>query len=132
MAFVRSLLAHRHLTLLILAAALAIRVLIPGGYMISADHGTITVSVCSGVTAAPMTMAMPGMPDHGKKDAHPTGEQPCAFAGLSHQALGAVDALLLLAAIAFVMALGTAPAPRLRPLRTAYERPPLRGPPATF
>jgi hypothetical protein len=123
----RRLLAHRRLAVLLCTAALLMKLVVPTGFMVGDHHGRLSIEVCSGV--APVAMAMPGHPaprDHGK------AEQPCAFAGLSAAALGAVDPVLLAGLIAFVMAAWrvavSRPAPRVR----AWLRPPLRGPPATF
>ncbi len=45
--------------------------------------------------------------------------------------LAGADALLLAAALAFILALGFAPATAPRPRRAVWLRPPLRGPPLT-
>lgn len=111
------------------------KLLVPTGYMIDNSSGTITVTICSGTAPRTMTIAMPGlhgdMPDHGKKD-QGKAEMPCAFAGLSAAALGAIDPIQLVALIAFVMAAGVLGI--VLPLfRTpVYLRPPLRGPPASL
>lgn len=130
----RLVLTHRHLAMLLCIGAFALKLLIPSGYMISGDRGTLTITICSGTAPKSMTMDMLGthgdMSGSGHTKEHSKPEIPCAFSGLSAQALGGVDPLLLVAAIAFVMAIG------LRPLRlvvrppTPYLRPPLRGPPA--
>ena len=144
MALIRTLLARRHLAMLICVAALAIKLLVPGGYMVSSDQGRISISICSGVTTGTMTMTMPGMTmpamsmagmagHDQQQEQHGQIEMPCAFAGLSHhQALGAIDPVLLVAAIAFVMASGIAPAPRRMPALVDHLRPPSRGPPLPF
>lgn len=66
--------------MLICAAALVLKLLVPTGYMIDNSHGRITITVCSGTGPATMTMEMPSMdhsmPDHGKKD-HGKAEMPC-------------------------------------------------------
>lgn len=135
----RTLLAQRHLALLLCVATLLLKLLVPTGYMIDDDHGTLTITVCSGVAPRTVTMEMPGMhgdmPDHGKSKDHGgsnqgKAEMPCAFSGLSAAALGAIDPIQLAALIAFIMAMGIiglAPPP---PLTPPYLRPPLRGPPA--
>lgn len=136
----RHLLAQRHLAVVICAAALLLKLLVPTGYMIADEHGRLTLTICSGVSSGPVPMSMPGMdggmaamsgsmPDHeGTKD-HGKVEVPCAYAGLSAQVLGTVDPVLLVAALAFVAsnALLTTPRPALKP--APYLRPPSRGPP---
>lgn len=131
---IRTLLAHRHLALLLCAATLLLKVLVPTGYMIDSNHGHITITICSGVEPRTMTMEMPGMhgdmPDHGKSKEHGKAEMPCAFSGLSAAALGAIDPIQLAALIAFVMAIGIIGFARPAPSTPTYLRPPLRGPPA--
>ncbi|WP_413061187.1 DUF2946 family protein [Sphingomonas carotinifaciens] len=134
---VRHLLAQRRLAVLICAAALLLKLLVPTGYMIGNDHGALGIVICSG--AAPM-MTMPAgdgamaamhdtAPEQGPSKEHGKAEMPCAYAGLSAQMLGAVDPIVLVAALAVVAALALLPAPR-RVHRSAHHlRPPLRGPP---
>ncbi len=130
-------------------ATLALKLLVPSGYMISGEGGRVAIILCSGVApplAAPPTMesamivsttmsmgdhvmADHVMPEHDPTASHGKMEMPCAFSGLSAQALEGVDALLLVAAIAFVMAIGVRPVRRLVPARASHLRPPLRGPP---
>ena len=137
MTLARRLLAHRRLAALLCVAALLLKLVVPSGYMIGNHDGHLTIEVCSGMATAPAKMAMPHamphampMPSQGKPHDGAKPDQPCAFAGLSAAALGAVDAVLLAALIAFVMALAFAPATLPPPLRRVRLRPPLRGPPA--
>ena len=131
---IRHLLAQRHLAVLICAATLLLKLLVPAGYMIDSGHGRLAIVICSGTAPAPMTMEMPGMhgnvPDHGKSKDHGKAELPCAFSGLSAATLGAIDPVQLAALIAFVLALGLAATILPAPSRPAHLRPPLRGPPA--
>ncbi len=120
---------------LLLAGVLALRMLVPAGYMIAATPGGWAVTLCSGMAPAGHAMAaMPGMAAHHageRPPEHDRAEMPCAFAGLAAPALaGGADPVLMLAAIAFVMAIARAIA-RRRPIPPApFLRPPLRGPPA--
>ena len=131
---VRHLLAQRHLAVLICAATLLLKLLVPAGYMIDNDRGRLAITVCSGTVPAAMAMAMPGahggMPDHGTSKDHGKAEMPCAFSGLSAAALGAIDPIQLAALVAFVMAIGLVGLPLPALSRPANLRPPLRGPPA--
>jgi hypothetical protein len=117
----RRLLAQRYFAVLFCAAALLLKLLVPTGYMISSEHGRITIELCSGVAPHATTMAMSGMhgdmPDHGKSQDHGKAEMPCAFAGLSVATLGAI---------------GLSPAVQPATVRRGYLRPPLRGPPAAL
>jgi len=131
---VRHLLTQRHLTVLICAATLLLKLLVPTGYMIDNDHGRIVITICSGVVPAAMTMDMPGMhgdmPDHGKSKDHGKAEMPCAFAGLSAGMTGAIDPIQLAALIVFTLALGLIASSTPAPSCPTHLRPPLRGPPA--
>jgi hypothetical protein len=75
------LLRHRHLAAAILALALALRVLVPAGYMPAFDHGAVGVRICGSQVARPMPAAMHHGAGHEDKQNH--ADQPCAFAGLS-------------------------------------------------
>lgn len=143
--FRRLALRHPLAAACLLAAALLMKALVPGGYMISASGGRLAIELCSGsqprvpLAAPAMTMGMahdveaPAMrhhpaPDH--KSGHEKPEMPCAFAGLSLTALAAADPVILAIALLFVMMVALRPTmPRARP-RPPFLRPPLRGPPA--
>jgi hypothetical protein len=143
---------HRYAAAIICIAALALRMLVPAGYMISSEAGGIGVTICSTMPARPYPEAMATMHhgmadhglsgdhgqslehgssrDHGPSRDHGKAEMPCAFSSLSSQALGGVDPILVVAAIAFFMAAGLQPERRLAvPLRLNLW-PPMRGPPA--
>jgi len=130
---VRRLIAQRYFAVLVCAATLLLKLLVPAGYMIGTEHGRITIELCSGVAPRAMTMAMPemhgDMPDHGRSQDHGKAEMPCAFSGLSAASLGAIDPVQLVALIAFVMAIGLSPAIQPATVRRGHLRPPLRGPP---
>ena len=127
------LLASPRLAALILVAALALRVLVPAGFMPSVDGAGPAIMMCSGAgpVAAPAAfqreMAARGMIGHAGEE----GEAPrgCAFADLALPMLGGADPALLVAALLFAVAaalfhratLPTCASPRLRP--------PLRAPP---
>ena len=131
---VRRLLAQRYFAVLVCAATLLLKLLVPTGYMIGSEHGRITIELCSGVAPRAVTMAMPemhgDMPDHGKSQDHGKADMPCAFAGLSAASLGAIDPIQLITLIVFVMAVGLSPAVLPAIIRRSHLRPPLRGPPA--
>lgn len=145
----RLLLDHRTLALWLALAALAVRLLVPAGFMAGQADGRVMLQICSGygpvTTMSPSDHeAMPMAAGHGGHAAAMTGphgaghddgsghagtEMPCAYSALAHGAVAAADVVLLAVAIAFVMALGFAARPA-RPLHSRiYLRPPLRGPP---
>jgi len=130
---------HGHLAVLVCLAALALRMLMPAGYMLSGDGGRIAIIPCSGIVLeSGMAPAMPvadhatarhAMPGHDTSREHGKAEMPCAFSGLSAPLLGGADLVLLVLALAFVAAMALRASARA-PVRTpAYLRPPLRGPP---
>lgn len=137
---IRHLLAQRHLAVLVCAAALLLKLLVPTGCMIATDHGRIVMTVCSGVARTAPIRDMAGMhagmadhgasEDHGKPKDHGRADMPCAFSGLSSPALRAIDPVQLAALIAFVLAIGLAATTLPLPAVPARLRPPLRGPPA--
>lgn len=125
--------AHRGVLALLLACALAARLLIPGGFMPQVTSGALALILCPDVVPAQaVTTAMPGMHhDTGTGDGgEARADMPCAFAGLGAPALGSADAPLPAAAVLFaflvVVLLGAARVPPAPPPRL---RPPLRAPP---
>jgi hypothetical protein len=133
---VRRFLAQRYFAVLLCAATLLLKLLVPAGYMIGSEHGRMTIELCSGVVAQPTTLAAPEMQldmlGHGKSQDHGKAEMPCAFTGLSAASLGAVDPIQIAAAVAFVMAVGLSPVVLPANIRRGYLRPPLRGPPTAL
>lgn len=121
---------HRWLALWLIAAALAVKALVPAGYML-ADSGrkTLTMAICDGTGPAAMTIDVPMDPDHAKAPDGGKQDGGCAYAGLGHAMLGGADPVLLLAAIAFLLALGFAPAATPTVRRRAFALPPAQGPP---
>lgn len=136
MTAIRSLFAQRHLAVLLCAAALLLRLIVPTGYMIGQVQGHAAIVLCPGAGPLParhdgMAMAHHASPGHpaGHSDGAPTHDMPCAFAGLSAPGLAAADPVQLAGLVVFVMAVGIARIV-LPPLRAApHLRPPLRGPP---
>jgi hypothetical protein len=135
---------HRGGWLCFCLVVLALRLLVPAGYMPAIDAGGIAIVACpDGAAAAPPVMAGPAdrhadrHADHHRSrhhdddrgDHHGAG-QICAFAGLSAPLLGGADSVLLAAALAWVAAAALA-LPRRHPARAApYLRPPSHAPPA--
>lgn len=117
--------------LLLVVLALGLRAVVPPGFMVEQGSDlSLTVSICrdAGVGPATMTLEIPRKPSApGHTEA--AGEH-CAFGALGQAAtLPPVD--LLVAMLAFVMALALLPAPRIVLRRLVRLRPPLRGPPST-
>lgn len=127
---------QRWLAALVVAAALAMKALIPAGYMVGNEGSRVlTIQICadslgqkiSRQIIVPMAAHLPGGKAH---DGKAKAESPCAFSALGHAALGGADPVQLAAALLFVLALGFAPLVPAAPRRLAFLRPPLRGPPA--
>lgn len=125
---------HARLTLVLLALALAVKALVPAGFMLSPGHERfVTVTICADALSAPQEVRVALPPRHDTSgepaDAAAMG-QPCAFAGLGLTGLGAADPVLLTAAIAFVLLTGLGLHPALPQRDTPFLRPHQRGPPA--
>lgn len=121
-------LSHRWWAAALIALALAMKLVVPAGYMPVERGGTITVMVCTGMGQQQVEIDVPGMP--AKPDgASRVAGQPCAFAGLGLDMLPGVDPVLLAGALAFILALGFAGV-AVRPLgRPRQLWPLMRGPP---
>ncbi|MEO5586389.1 MAG: DUF2946 family protein [Novosphingobium sp.] len=121
--------SHRRLALGVLALALAIKALVPAGYMLGDTAHVLTIAICAEASGQQLTKQIV-VPSDGKSGTHAKAEGTCAWGLLAMAALGAADVLLLALALAFILTLGLAPRrPAARAQRT-YLRPPLRGPPA--
>lgn len=121
---------HPSAAWLIVAVTLAMKLVVPVGFMPSMIGGRVEIVLCTGMGPQDMKMAMPGMARHDRGDHAPSKpESPCLGAGIAAPVLSGVDPiqLALAFAVAIVAALlvATPPPPRLR----AHLRPPLRGPP---
>lgn len=130
----RSLLAQRHLAILLCVATLLLKVLVPTGHMIDSDHGRLAITICPGIERSSVTMRMPGvhgrMPDHGNSKDHGKADVPCAFSGLTAPSLAGADPLLLATAISFIVRTVFRTATDTEPAGSRLHlRPPLRGPP---
>ena len=131
---------YRAVAALLVALALALRLLVPAGYMPMIAQGSVVLAICDGagpvtITAPAARTPMAGMHHHSgtPADAAPVPSKPasaCAFADLSTPAMASVDAVLLVAAIAYAVALAIRRVVPLRVREHGHLRPPLRGPPA--
>lgn len=112
---------------LLLALTLAMKALLPQGYMVAAESRSFEVVLCAGLgETATVTIPFDG---HGS-DAGKAETPQCHGALADKLVGGGIDPLLLPAAIAFILALGFAHL--IAPLveRQRYVQPPLRGPPS--
>lgn len=115
--------------MLLVVVALCLKAALPTGFMISQQSRTLTVEICADSLGRMVThqLVLPMKGDAGGEQ----GKGECPFASLSMASLDAADPVLLAAALAFILALGFAPAHLPRLERATRLRPPLRGPPAT-
>jgi len=121
---------HRRLAACLIALALAMKALVPSGYMVGASAHVLTVQICADSQAQHLTqtLVIPGEStpaDHAKSDG------TCGWGVLAMAALGGADLALLRLALAFILLSGLAPATPAAASPTQHLRPPLRGPPAT-
>ena len=130
MTALRALVLRQHLLAMVLVgAALCLRMVMPAGFMVAPEAKVLTIRICvdSLDHDAIAQVAVPMKSMAGKTGNVNKGE--CAFSSLTMAATGGADALLLALALAFILALGFAPTPAPRPRRSSRLRPPLRGPP---
>lgn len=123
---------HRRLALLLVVLALAVKAIVPDGFMPAAKGTTISIQICADAFAQPVTrqIVVPAKGVDAGKDSQHKSEGFCAFTALGHGALGGIDPVLLVAALLFLFVLGFAPLVPATPRRMVFLRPPLRGPPA--
>lgn len=124
------LLDHRRLAALLMALALCMKLLVPGGYMIGGSGTTVlTVTICADASGAQQTKQIV-VPHSGQQDDSAKSSADCPYGGLAMPGLACADPLLLALALAFILALGFASARPAPTGRLSHVRPPLRGPPA--
>jgi hypothetical protein len=120
---------HRSIAACLIALALAMKALVPAGYMLGTAAHVLTVEVCADGQGKRLTRQIV-VPGESKPADHAKPDGTCAWSGLSLAALGGADAVLLALALAFILLLGLVrPAPPLLS-RAVHLRPPLRGPPS--
>lgn len=128
--------AHRTFAVLLLACALAMKVLVPAGYMIGSQTRTISIQICDGVDHGAVRQILVGQTgsdavgkaDHGQAD-HGKSDGVCPYGALGHASLAGTDPVLLATALAFILALAFAPLIPACLSHIPHIRPPLRGPP---
>ena len=121
--------AHSPLAMVLVAMALAVRLLVPAGTMPGSGDRVLAVEICADASGAPQTqlLVIPGKPAPHENSA---AKVTCAFAGLAFPALAGADPVLLALALAFIMAIGLSLVAPSLPARFTRFQPPSRGPPA--
>jgi hypothetical protein len=118
---------------LICFTALAMKILVPTGYMVSQDTKTFTVQICNGAGNAETTIEIPfaskaaGQGDH--DDSGDSSGMTCSFAGFSHLFATGADPIQLVLAMLFILVAGLQLLQMPLPAVADRLRPPLRGPP---
>lgn len=124
---------HLHAAWLLIALTLAMKVVVPVGFMPAmvdtASGRALAIVACTGMGAADMAAAMPGMAGHGES-APAKPEAPCLGAGVAAPILSAIDPLQLAPAFVVAVIAGSLIATGPPGRQTAYLRPHLRGPPS--
>jgi hypothetical protein len=109
---------------LLIAIALALRLLSPAGFMPAFNHGSVTIVACPDYEQAPPPMA------HHRQGGAKGDHQPCPYA--AGAAAGTLaDILLFAAALLFAATLPLGRTFDFLEKHRTRERPPLRGPPPT-
>lgn len=117
--------------LLLMLAALATKLLVPGGYMLAPEGRSITISLCSGY--GPLTAHIDIPIGKGKDEPHTPhhndGAAPCPFSALALHSLAAVDSVPVMSALLPVFTARFFIRREAPIARRAFLRPPLRAPP---
>jgi hypothetical protein len=123
-------LGHRGGALLLIAVALALKALIPAGYMVGSRSLVLSIEICADTTGEHLTrlLVLPRDNPAPASDAG-KGSAACPFASLWVGGLAGDVANFVAAAIAFILVLGFAPMRPPRLLPAPFMRPPLRAPP---
>jgi hypothetical protein len=125
-------LRYRALAFALIAFALALKAIVPAGYMVGSESKVLTIRICEdaklSVQSQKRDIAIPmeqsPLAKHGKSDS------TCSFTSLSLDSLGGADPVLLVLALLFIVAAGFAALALPATRRADHLRPPLRGPPA--
>lgn len=119
---------HCHIALALVVLALCMKALLPTGYMVSDSARVFTITICTGAGGETVSkeITLPAKGGSGHQD-----DAQCSWSAHSMAAMGGADAPLLALALAFILAVGLLPAPKLPLRRATFLQPPLRGPPAT-
>lgn len=119
------------LAAIVIAAALAMRLALPSGLMLTTDHMVLKVSICADATHGAQTrdIVIPASPNGSERDdgQHKDGGT-CPFGALSPALVG-TDPLLLALALVYLCAISLGTAAALRVLPADGIRPPSRAPP---
>lgn len=125
------LLSCRWRGLLLIAAALMVKALVPAGYMIGTDRQVLTVSICADASGTHLTREIVVPREQAPEDRALQHAKSivCPYMALGMLGIAGADPILLALALAFILAIGLASLHVPEPSARSYLRPPLRGPP---
>lgn len=123
-------LLHPRRWLLVVLGVLAVRLLVPTGFMPVAHDGAVTIEICGSHGGATLVLPGTGQP----ADPHPDGKHAaafdhCPYAAAASPLLGGADPVLLARVIRHDFVAALLGAPIALPAWRAFTLPPLRGPP---
>lgn len=123
----RFILSHQLAASVLIALALAVKLVAPAGFMPVGGAGQLMVLVCTEFGPQRVAIDVPGTP--AKPDEAAQSDQPCAFAGMGQAWLPGADPIQIAAALAFILTLGFVAVAGPRLVARRHVWPPLRGPP---
>jgi nucleoside permease NupC len=132
MSSLRQILVRRHvLALWLVALSLALKAMVPGGYMVREQGTVLTIAICGDASATRVTrqIVVPQRETPQDAQSQHLKTTTCPYSVLDMAGAAGADALLLEQSLAFIVAVSLAPLVALEPAPYKYLRPPLRGPP---
>ena len=120
------------IAMLLVAVALSMKALVPGGFMVTAQNQTLTISICGDASGEHLTrqIVVPQRETSQDRATQHAKTMACPFSALDMAGTPGADPFLLALALAFILAIGLAPLVSPILSARAYLRPPLRGPPS--
>lgn len=125
------LLIQHRIAFVVIVMALAMKALVPAGFMVETRGHILTIAICADASrdhVVSRQIIIPGKPANGQSAQGKSGEA-CPFSALSIAGLSGADPALLAAALAFILLLGILPVATPRLVWARRIRPPLRAPP---
>lgn len=132
MSGLRQILMRRHwLALWLVGLALALKMVVPGGYMVRQQGTVLSIAICGDASATHLVRQIVVPQREAPQDAQSqhVKSAACPYSVLGMAGAAGADPLLLEQSLAFIIAVGLAPLAAPEPAPHAYLRPPLRGPP---
>ncbi|MFM9827463.1 MAG: DUF2946 family protein [Sphingomonas sp.] len=125
-------LRYQKVAALLLAAALAIRIIVPAGFMPTQTAAGIEIAICSGQGPMQIVIGSDGVPRPADHHEGSDVSGHCAFAATGLAMLSPIAPDLHLASVAFAMVRALAPKVVPSIVDQTRRRPPLRAPPLSW